>query len=95
MRRASRERGADSVGRFEATVVARSAACLLAMGAAVQTPVVAERQAQSMHRFSIRGVALEEALRLYAKVTGRQLIFEPATIGTRMAPDLVGTSTLR
>lgn len=62
------------------------------MLAAFASPVeTAATQVSQSYRFDIRGVALEEAVRQYAKVTGRQLIFQPATFGSRRAPDLVGT----
>jgi outer membrane receptor protein involved in Fe transport len=67
-------------------------AALLLTSAAV-APAWAQQQDQKAtnYRFAIQGIPLEEALRRYARITGRQVIFQPETFGSRRTPELVGT----
>jgi outer membrane receptor protein involved in Fe transport len=68
-----------------------SIAALLLSSVAVLPARAQTQQAAATYRFAIRDMPLEQALRSYARVTGRQIIFQPATVGTGRAPDLVGS----
>ena len=50
----------------------------------------AAAQAPAVFRFDLRGMTLDAALRRYARITGRQMLYRSETIGRRQAPDVVG-----
>jgi outer membrane receptor protein involved in Fe transport len=66
------------------------ATCLIAAATAVAADG-ASAQAQQGFRFNLRGMSLDAALRRYARITGRQIIYRSETVATRPAPSLVGT----
>lgn len=67
-----------------------SAITATAMMAVVTPAQQVAAEAVRAYRFDLRDMSLDEALRKYAKITNRQILYRSETIGSRAAPDLVG-----